>query len=104
MGIGLKFYFYCTLLFEELINLISIRLYFVFDELMNLISIWLYYVFDELKRKNCILYMYLMNLWENNCILYLMSLWGKKYWEKNNSMKYIGKNRLKYPNQTEPNR
>jgi hypothetical protein len=29
-------------------------------------------------------------------------LMGKKYWEKNNSMKYIGKNQLKYPNQTKP--
>ena len=30
-----------------------------------------------------------------------MSLCKKLYWEKNNSMKYIGKNRLKYPNQTD---
>jgi hypothetical protein len=48
--------------------------------------------------------MYLMNLWKNNCILYLMSLWKKIYREKNNSMEYIRKNRLKYPNQTEQNR
>jgi hypothetical protein len=39
----------------------------------------LYFVFDELMEK-------------------------KIYWEKNNRMKYIGKNRLKYLNQTKPNR
>ena len=50
-GYRLEVYFYCTLLFDELMNLISIWLYFVFDEFMNLISIWLYYVFDELKQK-----------------------------------------------------
>jgi hypothetical protein len=62
-------------------------LYFVFDELMNLISIWLYYVFDELKRKK--LYFVVDELME------------KIYREKNNSMKYIRKNRLKYLNQTD---
>jgi hypothetical protein len=71
----------------------NLILFFVFDELMNLMSIWLYYVFDEFKQKElylicicfqygCIMYMYSINLWEKNCILYLMSLWEKYILEK----------------------
>ena len=47
-------------------------------------------LFDELKRKE----------------LYFVfdELRGKNILKKKNSMKYIGKNRLKYLNQTEPNR
>jgi hypothetical protein len=33
-------------------------LYVVFDELMNLITIWLYYVFDELAKKLHFVYVF----------------------------------------------
>ena len=50
------------------------------------------------------MYMYLMNLWEKKLYFVFDELMGKKISGKNNSMEYIGKNRLKYPNQTEQNR
>jgi hypothetical protein len=43
----------------------------------------------------------MMNLWEKKLYFVFDELMEKKYQEKNNSIEYIRKNRLKYPNQTD---